>query len=96
MRPMLFVCSLLAASVLMTGSALAGPAPSPTVAQKVDKCVKDKNGIVRCDLSGSDIPGFLQTPEGGIIGAGLRPTFASLIDYRQSFLSEFDKTVDEL
>ncbi len=96
MRPTLLVCSFLAATVLSTGAALAGPAPSPRVARKVDKCVKDKHGIIRCDLSGSEIPGVLVTPEARIIFGGRRHGCGGLIDYRLNFLPEIYKTVDEL
>ncbi len=96
MRSMLFVCSFLAAAVLMTGAAFSAPAPSPEAAKTVDKCLKDKHGIIRCDLSGSEIPGILVTPKGPIILGSRSIVCGGLIEYRQSFLPEIYKTVEAL
>jgi len=89
---MLFVCSFLAAALMMTGTALAGPAPSPSG----DQCTKLKNGVLKCEYVGDDVWAQLVTHKGTFIGGNVRPVFISLIDYRIDFLPELNKTVEEL
>ena len=90
MRRMLLVCLFFVATVVMAGPAFAAPGSNG------DKCVKDKRGNMACTFGGSEIPGVLQTPEGGIISADQGWTFGSLIDYRLSFVPELNKTVEDL
>lgn len=96
MRRMLFVCSFLAATVLMTGSALAGPSPGTAPDTSGDKCTKMKDGTLRCEYGGDKVWGDVIGPKGKFIGGGVPPIFISLIEYRINFLPELNKTVEEL
>lgn len=90
MRRVLIVCSFLAAMALTAGPALAAPSTEN------DKCVKQKDGTMRCTYGGEDVWGVVIGPKGRFIG-GERPIiFKSLIDYRVDFLPEMDRTVEAL
>jgi len=96
MRRVVLVCSLLAASVLMTGSALAAPATASAPTSSGDKCTKDKNGVMRCEFGGDKVWGAVVGPKGRFIGGKTPVIFKSLIDYRVDFLPELNRTVEEL
>ena len=90
MRRVLFVCSFLATAVLMAGPALAAPSTDG------DKCTKDKSGILMCEFGGSEIPGIILRPEDIVRARVSKSIPGSLIDYREHFIPEFVKTIEEL